>query len=79
MAKAATKPKENKTLSKIDEVIALMQHETGASLDEITSQTGWKPHSARAVLSGLKKKGYTITREKVDGTSRYFIAGGAGK
>lgn len=79
MAKAATKPKESKALSKTDEVVALMRRETGASLDEITAVTDWKPHSARAVLSGLKKKGYAITRQKVDGTSRYFIASEAGK
>jgi hypothetical protein len=34
----------------------------------------WLNHSTRAFLTGLKKKGYKVTSDKVDGTRRYKIA-----
>ncbi|RYH05387.1 DUF3489 domain-containing protein, partial [Tropicimonas sp. IMCC6043] len=35
----------------------------GTSLEAICKSTGWQPHSARAVLSGLRKAGYTVKRQ----------------
>ena len=35
--------------------------------------TGWLPHKTRAVLTGLKKKGYVLTRSERDGASVYCI------
>lgn len=44
--------------------------EEGASLDELTTATGWQPHSCRAFLTGLRKKGWAIERQKrEDGTT----------
>lgn len=63
-------------ISKIDSVIKLMQQNDGATLDELVASTGWQPHSARAVLTGLRKKGHTITRTRLDGVSRYAIQPG---
>jgi DNA-binding IclR family transcriptional regulator len=60
--------------SKKDQVIALLRRESGASLDEMTSATGWLPHTTRAMLTGLRKLGYTLTKETVDGTTRYTIS-----
>lgn len=62
-------------LSKVDQVVELLKADQGASLDEIVAITGWQPHSARAVLTGLKKRGYAVTREKINGVSRYGIVG----
>jgi hypothetical protein len=49
----------------------------GASLDAICKATGWQAHSARAVLSGLRKAGHRIERqapgEGEDGSSVYRI------
>ena len=59
--------------SKIDQVITLLSGERGASLDEIIAATGWQRHSARAALTGLRKKGHAVTRDKIDGVSRYSI------
>lgn len=53
-----------KSTSKIDQVIALLRRPEGATMDELTSATDWLPHSARAVLTGLRKKGHDITRGK---------------
>ena len=59
--------------SKVDQVITLLSDERGASLDELIAATGWQRHSSRAALTGLRKNGHAITREKVDGVSRYSI------
>jgi hypothetical protein len=31
------------------------------------------PHSARAMLTGLRKKGFTLDKTRVDGVTRYAI------
>jgi hypothetical protein len=50
----------------------LLTHEAGASLDELTTATGWQPHSCRAFLTGLRKKGWGIDRKKrEDGTTAW--------
>lgn len=64
-------------VSKIDQVIALLRHEGGATLEELTSATGWLPHSARAVLTGLRKKGHVIERSKRGEVSFYRITSAA--
>lgn len=48
----------------------LLTREGGASLEEFTAATGWQPHSCRAFLTGLRKKGWGIDRKKrEDGTT----------
>ena len=65
----------NKKGSKIAKVTALMSRKGGASIEDMVKATGWLPHTTHAALSGLRKKGTTITRKKVDGVSRYSIEG----
>ena len=62
-----------KAPSKNDSVIALLKRDGGASLSEITHATGWQPHSARAVLTGFRKRGYSIERAKADDGTRWSI------
>jgi hypothetical protein len=59
--------------SKQDIVLGLMQRPEGAALAEMVSATGWLPHSTRAVLTGLRKKGHAIVREKGDAGTVYRI------
>jgi DNA-binding IclR family transcriptional regulator len=59
--------------TKISSVTALLQRAEGATLSEITEATGWQKHTARAALSGLKKKGHTISKASADGATRYTI------
>lgn len=66
-------PLKSKSESKKDRVIALLRRDGGASLEEITGATDWQPHSARAVLTGFRKKGIAIEKAKVDGLTRYSI------
>ncbi|WP_369026948.1 DUF3489 domain-containing protein [Qipengyuania sp. RANM35] len=63
--------------TKIDTVIALLKRKQGATLDEMVKATAWLPHSARAALTGLKKKGYSIERDKRGEVSCYRIMTGA--
>ena len=65
--------------TKVAAVLALLEVERGATLEDLVVTTGWQKHTARAVLSGLKKKGHNLEREKVNGVSRYRITKVAGK
>jgi hypothetical protein len=60
--------------TKIDSVIALLRKPPGAALTDLTAATGWLPHTTRAALTGLKKKGHVITKVKVAGVTRYTMA-----
>ena len=55
-------------------VIGLLQKEGGVPLSAIVEATGWLPHTSRAALTGLRKKGHAIERIKLDGETRYVIA-----
>lgn len=59
--------------TKQDLVLDLMRADGGASLPAIVEATGWLPHTARAALSGLRKKGNAIEKAKVDGETRYSV------
>lgn len=41
----------------------LLSRPKGATLAEIMSATGWLPHSTRAFMTGLRKKGHDLVRE----------------
>ena len=59
--------------SKLMEVIELLRGEHGATIDELIAATNWLPHTTRAALTGLRKRGYAITRDRSDGVARYTI------
>lgn len=49
-----------KQTTKIDTVAKLVSRKSGASLTELQKVTGWQPHSVRAAITGLRKKGLTV-------------------
>lgn len=55
-------------------VLALLQRREGATLGQLVEATGWLPHTARAALTGLRKKGHVITSGKENGQSRVYRA-----
>ncbi len=65
---APTVPKKTAT------VIAMLQRQEGAALGDLVAATGWLPHTTRAALTGLRKKGHVIDKAKIDGTTTYRIA-----
>jgi hypothetical protein len=63
---------------KLARVIDLLRRLDGASIFQLTEATGWLPHTARAALTGLRKRGYAVVRERVGvGDSVYRISGEA--
>ena len=59
--------------SKAAKIIDLLQRDQGATLDELIAATGWLPHTTRAALTGLRKRGYEKTRGHLGGVTRYRI------
>lgn len=55
-------------------VVELIGRADGATLDELVAATGWLPHTTRAAITGLRKRGHAVTNERRDGMSRYKLA-----
>ena len=49
--------------TKPETILKLIRRKSGAPMADLEKATEWKPHSIRAALTGLRKKGITITRE----------------
>ena len=63
--------------SKLSTVIDLLGRKKGAGIEELIAATGWLPHTTRAALTGLRKRGYAIERERSEkGGSVYRIVTG---
>ena len=61
--------------SKLARVIDLLQRSDGATIPTLTEATGWLPHTTRAALTGLRKRGYAVIRERIGaGGSVYRIS-----
>lgn len=52
--------------SKLAVVLGLLSASEGASLTRLVEVTGWLPHTTRAALTGLRKRGFAISRERAD-------------
>lgn len=59
--------------TKHQQVVALLSRDEGTNLEEMSTIANWLTHSTRAFLTGLKKKGYAVTSDKLDGVRRYKI------
>jgi hypothetical protein len=61
--------------SKLALVIELLRRADGATIVDLTQAMGWLPHTTRAALTGLRKRGYAVIRERiVAGDSVYRIS-----
>lgn len=69
----ASRARAKRPESKMDKVVALLGRSGGATISQITEVTAWLPHTARAMLTGLRKKGFGLQKSKVDGTTHYQI------
>jgi hypothetical protein len=60
--------------SKLALILSLVQRPEGATLDDLASETDWLPHTTRAALTGLRQRGYPMSRIKTDqGQSVYRL------
>lgn len=64
-----------KPVSKQNRLVALLVRDEGATLDQMIAATGWQPHTVRAALTGLKKKGYALSSDKIGGIRTYRAVG----
>jgi len=73
-ANPAWEPLRRRTGSKQDTLIAMLQAERGASIDEIATTLDWQHHTTRGFISGVLKKklGLKVTSEKIDERGRVY-------
>jgi hypothetical protein len=50
--------------SKLAEAMKLLRREGGVTIDELSAAMNWLPHSTRAALTGLRKRGILVARRK---------------
>ena len=55
-------------------VIEMLGRERGATLDDLVAATGWLPHTTRAALTGLRKKGHHLVKDKEERGTVYRTA-----
>ncbi len=54
-------------------IITMLRERSGVSLSALVEATGWLPHTTRAALTGLRKRGFTIELSKETTGSVYRI------
>lgn len=64
--------KQAKPASKSSPVLQMLQRTEGATIAQIVAATGWLPHTTRAGLTGLTKKGHQVTSVKAEGEERVY-------
>jgi hypothetical protein len=52
--------------TKLARVLESLQRDCGATLAELIAATDWLPHTTRAALTGLRKRGYAVTIDRSD-------------
>lgn len=57
--------------TKRDQLAALLVRDEGATLEQMIFATSWLPHTTRAAMTGLRKAGYAINSDKIDGVRTY--------
>ena len=62
--------------TKLARAIEMLRSEEGATIAELAGAMDWLPHTTRAVLTGLRKRGYAVTHDRSDKArgSAYQIA-----
>ena len=60
-------------VTKTTMLLTLLQTGTGASLEDMTDATGWQPHTVRAAITGLRKKGHIVERHVEGNTTIWSV------
>ena len=58
-------------------LVDMMRTAAGATIAQMGAKTGWQPHSVRAALTGLRKRGIAVTRAKDDTETTIYRIGAA--
>lgn len=65
--------KQAKKQSKSASVTKMLSRGNGATVAEIMKSTGWKEHSCRAFLTGVRKTSKLLKEQRPDGKTVYRI------
>ena len=60
-------------------VLELLQRDCGATLEELIAATDWLPHTTRAALTGLRKRGYAVTIDRARQGARIDVPRAVGR
>jgi hypothetical protein len=81
-AGAASCPSAPRDGTKLALAVGMIRRDHRATLAELVAATGWLPHTTRAALTGLRKRGYAVTIDRTDtergSTYRIGLEQGAG-
>jgi hypothetical protein len=66
LATGAPSPSAPRSGTKLARVLELLHRDCGATLNELIVATSWLPHTTRAALTGLRKRGYAVTVDRSD-------------
>jgi hypothetical protein len=58
---------------KLGTVLQAVSAEAGATLAELVALTGWLPHTTRAALTALRKRGFVVGLEEQQGRKAYRL------
>jgi Protein of unknown function (DUF3489) len=75
-AQALAMPRAPRVGTKLAQAIEMLRATEGATIPELSEAMGWLPHTTRAVLTGLRKRGYGLRLDRSDAGrgSAYCIA-----
>jgi hypothetical protein len=65
--------KQSKKQSKSASVAKMLSRGNGATVAEIMKLSGWKEHSCRAFLTGVRKTNRLLKEQRSDGKTAYRI------
>jgi len=55
-------------------IATMLRQRDGVAITELMTATGWQSHSVRAALTGLRKSGHQIERQRdTEGATRYRL------
>jgi Protein of unknown function (DUF3489) len=61
--------------SKLASVMTLLSRPEGATIGVLTKATGWLPHTTRAAITGVRKRGYSVVLNRSqEGASVYRLS-----
>jgi hypothetical protein len=52
--------------TKLARILEMLQRDCGATLQDLIAVTDWLPHTTRAAMTGLRKRGYPVTIDRSD-------------
>lgn len=71
--KPPAQPIARRSPTKVKRLVDMLKSPEGVSVEELGTSLGWLPHTVRAALTGLRKKGHVIVRGQQGSVTVYRI------